>query len=167
MQELPTEEKEGYLTRAILLMNNQPMVSIMMVMDVFLLRLLISGGGGGCQQRQAVIGPWSPRPRNQSTLTKSFDLSPFVLCQFQDLNNCPTETASVICIVNLILFVVLFLRLPIVRICEIHCCDFGAPANFFAGSSFLMDICRYWMEKFVCRINFHWIHANHCQCESC
>ena len=94
-------------------------------------------------------GPWSPRPRNQSTLTKSFDLSPFVLCQFQDLNNCPTETASVICIVNLILFVVLFLRLPIVRICEIHCCDFGAPANFFAGSSFLMDIDIGWKSLCV------------------
>ena len=62
MQELPTEEKEGYLTRAILLMNNQPMVSIMMVMDVFLLRLLISGGGGGCQQRQAVNRSRHPRP---------------------------------------------------------------------------------------------------------
>ena len=36
MQELPTEEKEDYLTRAILLMHNQPMVSIVMVMDVFL-----------------------------------------------------------------------------------------------------------------------------------
>ena len=35
MQELPTEEKEGYLTRAILLMHNQPMVSIVVVMDVF------------------------------------------------------------------------------------------------------------------------------------
>ena len=35
MQELPTEEKEDYLTRAILLMHNQPMVSIVMVMDVF------------------------------------------------------------------------------------------------------------------------------------
>ena len=41
MQELPTEEKEGYLTRAILLMHNQPMVSIVMVMDVFFLQLLI------------------------------------------------------------------------------------------------------------------------------
>ena len=35
MQELPTEEKEDYLTRAILLMHNQPMVSIVMVMDAF------------------------------------------------------------------------------------------------------------------------------------
>ena len=41
MQELPTEEKEDYLTRAILLMHNQPMVSIVMVMDVFFLQLLI------------------------------------------------------------------------------------------------------------------------------
>ena len=35
MQELPTEEKEDYLTRAILLMHNQTMVSIVVVMDVF------------------------------------------------------------------------------------------------------------------------------------
>ena len=35
MQELPAEEKEGYLTRATLLMHNQPMVSIVVVMDVF------------------------------------------------------------------------------------------------------------------------------------
>ena len=35
MQELPTEEKEDYMTRAILLMHNQPMVSIVVVMDVF------------------------------------------------------------------------------------------------------------------------------------
>ena len=35
MQELPTEEKEGYLTRAILLMHNQPMVSIVVVKDSF------------------------------------------------------------------------------------------------------------------------------------
>ena len=35
MQELPTEEKEGFLTRATLLMHNQPMVSIVVVMDVF------------------------------------------------------------------------------------------------------------------------------------
>ena len=41
MQELPTEEKEVYLTRAILLMHNQPMVSIVVVMDVFFLQLLI------------------------------------------------------------------------------------------------------------------------------
>ena len=39
MQELPTEEKEDYLTRAILLMHNQPMVSIVVVMDVFFYHL--------------------------------------------------------------------------------------------------------------------------------
>ena len=58
MQELPTEEKEDYLTRAILLMHNQPMVSIVVVMDVFFLyNCLFPGGGGGCQQRQAVNRP--------------------------------------------------------------------------------------------------------------
>ena len=35
VQELPTEEKEGYLTRAILLMNNQSLVSIVVVKDFF------------------------------------------------------------------------------------------------------------------------------------
>ena len=35
MQELPTEEKEDYLTRAILLMHNQPMVSIVVVKESF------------------------------------------------------------------------------------------------------------------------------------
>ena len=75
VQELPTEEKEGYLTRAILLMNNQPMVSIMMVMDVFLLRLLISGGGGGCQQRQAVNRSRHPRP-SHAPIPISYSRSP-------------------------------------------------------------------------------------------
>ena len=80
-----------------------------------------------------------------------FDLSPFVLCQFQKKhqNNCPTETISVICIVNLIFFAVLFVHLPIVRICEIHCCDFGATANFCAGSSFLMEIDIGWKSLCV------------------
>ena len=41
MQELPTEEKEGYLTRATLLMHNQPMVSIVVVIHVLFLQLLI------------------------------------------------------------------------------------------------------------------------------
>ena len=54
MQELPTEEKEDYLTRAILLMHNQPMVSIVVVMDVFFYNCSFPGGGGS-QQRQAVI----------------------------------------------------------------------------------------------------------------
>ena len=47
MQELPTEEKEDYLSRAILLMHSQPMVGIVIEMKVFFLQLHISGGGGG------------------------------------------------------------------------------------------------------------------------
>ena len=35
MQELPAEEKEDYVSRAILLMHNQPMVGIVMEMKVF------------------------------------------------------------------------------------------------------------------------------------
>lgn len=35
MQELPTEEKEDYLSRAILLMHSQPMVGIVIEMKVF------------------------------------------------------------------------------------------------------------------------------------
>ena len=35
MRELPTEEKEDYLSRAILLMHAQPMVGIVMEMEVF------------------------------------------------------------------------------------------------------------------------------------
>ena len=42
MQELPTEEKEGYLTRAILLMNNQPMVSTVVEIEVLLFFLTIA-----------------------------------------------------------------------------------------------------------------------------
>ena len=53
MQELPTEEKEGYLTRAILLMNNQPMVSIVMMMDVFLYNCSYQEGEeGGSSAKQ-------------------------------------------------------------------------------------------------------------------
>ena len=53
MQELPTEEKEGYTTRAILLMNNQPMVSIVMMMDVFLYNCSYQEGEeGGSSAKQ-------------------------------------------------------------------------------------------------------------------
>ena len=61
MQELPTEEKEDYLTRAILLMHNQPMVSIVMVMDVFFLQLLIP------RRRRRVPAAPSSEPFSAST----------------------------------------------------------------------------------------------------
>ena len=41
VQELPAEEKEDYVSRAILLMHNQPMVSIVVVIHVLFLQLLI------------------------------------------------------------------------------------------------------------------------------
>ena len=54
MQELPTEEKEGYLTRAILLMHNQPMVSIVVVKESFFFTIAHSqeeeGGAGSAKQ---------------------------------------------------------------------------------------------------------------------
>ena len=62
MQELPTEEKEGYLTRAILLMNNQSLVSIVVVKDSFFYNCSFPGGGGGSQQRPAVNRSRHPRP---------------------------------------------------------------------------------------------------------
>ena len=65
MQELPTEEKEDYLTRAILLMHNQPMVSIVMVMDVFL-QLLIPR-----RRRRRVPAAPSSEPSLESKTTKS------------------------------------------------------------------------------------------------
>ena len=66
MQELPTEEKEDYLTRAILLMHNQPMVSIVVVMDVFFfLQLLIP------RRRREVPAAPSSKPSLESKTTKS------------------------------------------------------------------------------------------------
>ena len=53
MQELPTEEKEDYLTRAILLMHNQPMVSIVVVKDPFFYNCSYQeeeGGAGSAKQ---------------------------------------------------------------------------------------------------------------------
>ena len=54
MQELPTEEKDGYLTRAILLMHNQPMVSIGVVKDSFFFTIASSQeeeeGGSSAKQ---------------------------------------------------------------------------------------------------------------------
>ena len=75
MQELPTEEKEGYLTRAILLLNNQTMVSIVVVMDVFLYNCFFPGGGGGCQQRQAVNRSRHPRS-SHAPIPVSYSRSP-------------------------------------------------------------------------------------------
>ena len=64
MQELPTEEKEGYLTRAILLMNNQSLVSIVVVKDSFFLQLLIP-------RRRRVPAAPSSEPSLESRTTKS------------------------------------------------------------------------------------------------
>ena len=65
MQELPTEEKEGYLTRAILLMNNQSLVSIVVVKDSFFLQLLIP------RRRRRVPAAPSSEPSLESRTTKS------------------------------------------------------------------------------------------------
>ena len=62
MQELPTEEKEGYLTRATLLMHNQPMVSIVVVMDVFFLQMLIPR-----RRRRVPAAPSSDRSLESKT----------------------------------------------------------------------------------------------------
>ena len=64
MQELPTEEKEGYLTRAILLMHNQPMVSIVVVLDVFFTIAHI-------RRRRGVPAAPSSEPSQESKTTKS------------------------------------------------------------------------------------------------
>ena len=65
MQELPTEEKEGYLTRAILLMHNQPMVSIVVVMDVFFFTI------AHIRRRRRVPAAPSSEPSLESKTTKS------------------------------------------------------------------------------------------------
>ena len=66
MQELPTEEKEGYLTRAILLMHNQPMVSIGVVKDsFFFLQLLLP------RRRRRVAAAPSSELSQESKTTKS------------------------------------------------------------------------------------------------
>ena len=62
MQELPTEEKEGYLTRAILLMHNQTMVSIVVVIDVFFFLQLLSP-----RRRRGVPAAPSSEPFSAST----------------------------------------------------------------------------------------------------
>ena len=99
-------------------------------MDVFLYNCSYQEGEeGGSSAKQ-----WSvPKVQDHEieALWPSCLIYPCSSCQFQDQDIYPTETFSVIYIVNLIFFVVLFVHPPIDRICEIHCCDFGAPANFF------------------------------------
>ena len=65
MQELPAEEKEDYVSRAILLMHNQPMVSIVVVIHVLFLQLLIP------RRRRRVPAAPSSEPSLESRTTKS------------------------------------------------------------------------------------------------
>ena len=65
MQELPTEEKEGYLTRAILLMHNQPMVSIVVVKDSFFFTI------AHIRRRRRLPAAPSSEPSLESKTTKS------------------------------------------------------------------------------------------------
>ena len=65
MQELPTEEKEDYLTRAILLMHNQPMVSIVVVKESFFFTI------AHIRRRRGVPAAPSSEPSLESKATKS------------------------------------------------------------------------------------------------
>ena len=85
MQELLTEEKEDYLSRAILLMHSQSMVGIVMEMEVFFYNCTSQEegeeGSGGTQYYWAVLGvqdftalsfPWPTSTWHLASLRTSY-----------------------------------------------------------------------------------------------